>query len=118
MAVIGPFSDFLLEDDQALEEFLLANRVRHITYVRLTRVRNAGTLDGPVDADWMQRHGSHHVALATAPVVVNEVRLTSADTKVLLMPHKWRTQAELIDFMDLHNRLHLNLDRLLKLAVR
>jgi hypothetical protein len=90
--------------------FLAANDRRHKVYVKLTGTRG-GTLQGPVDADWMHREWSRHVTLAK----ITNLRLSSADTKVLSLPGKWKTQQQLIDWMELHNRLHLHIEQVLKL---
>jgi hypothetical protein len=109
--VVTPFGDFDLEDEIALERFLDAHSRRHHVYSRAAGVPG-GTLRSPVNGDWMARHAARHVALATKL----NLRLTSADTKVLALPGKWRTQHELIDWTDLHHRLHVNIDRLLKIT--
>jgi hypothetical protein len=107
---VGSFSSFDLHDDVALERYLDAHDRRHQTYVPLTRTAG-GTLRGPVDADWMHRHAARTISLVTFA----GLDLSSADTKVLALPGKWRTQQELNDWMELDHRIHLKLDRQLKL---
>lgn len=109
--LVTPFGEFDLDDDVALERFLDAHDRRHQVYVPIFRIAG-GTLDGPVDGDWMHRHAARHVILAT----LAGQQLSSADTKALLLPGKWKTQRELIDWNDLHNRLHFVIDRQAKIV--
>ena len=111
MPVVTPFGDLSLEDEKALEAFLLAHRQRHGTYVKILKLRGRSTFQGPVDGDWMFRHAAHHASLAT----ITGSQLGSAGTKVLALPGKWRTEQELVDWHDLHSRHHLTIDRRLKL---
>jgi hypothetical protein len=108
--IVSPFSDLLLDDQVALEAYLDAHARRHSAYVPLTRT-SGGNLHGPVDGDWMHRHAARTIALAT----FLSLDLSSADTKVLALPGKWRTQQELNDWMELDNRIHIKVDRQLKL---
>jgi hypothetical protein len=110
MPAVGPFSDFLLDDELALEGYIEAHSRRHHAYVPLTGL-SGGTLRGRVDGDWMHRHWARTVALATFV----GIDLSSVDTKVLALPGKWRTQQELNDWMELDNRMHLKIDRQLGL---
>jgi hypothetical protein len=107
--VVTPFGDMRLDDPISIERFIDAHARRHRIYVPLTHV-NGGTLRGTIDGDWMHRHWARHVSLATA------VGFTDGDlgTKTLALPGFWRTQQELIDWSELHNRIHIKLDRLLK----
>jgi hypothetical protein len=108
---ISPFSDFDLEDEVALERFLDAHDRRHHAY-SVAALIAGGSLQSPVNGDWMHRHAARHVALATAL----KLHLTSADAKGLSLPSRWRTQRELIDWSELHNRLHFSIDKQLKLT--
>ena len=111
MPVVTPFGDLSLDDDVALSRWLDAHKRRHHVYVKEHIGPPGGTLDGPVDGDWMVRHAARHVALAT---VVNDP-LASANTKVLALPDRWQTEAELADWHNLHNRLHFHIDRVRKI---
>jgi hypothetical protein len=89
------------------------------TYV--VRGSTGGILNGPVDGDWMLRHASRHIALATAatklPGYPHKLPpLSSADTKVLLLPGMWKTEAELQDWHALHNRLHFLIDQVRQIS--
>jgi hypothetical protein len=108
---VGPFTDFLLDDSVALERYVDAHARRHAVYNAALKLSGGQELRGHVDGDWMQRHWARTVALVT----VTGIDLSSADTKVLALPGKWRTQQELDDWMDLDNRIHLKIDRQLKL---
>ena len=108
MPVVTPFGDLSLGDSVALSKWLDAHKRRHGLYVKEHLGLQGGLLDGPVDGDWMLRHTSRHVALAT---VVNDPTLGSANTKVLALPGTWQTEQELADWHDLHNRLHFHIDR-------
>lgn len=110
MPTISNFSDFGLDDDVALDRYLDAHNRRHSSYVPLTNLPG-GTLLGPVNGDWMHRHAARTIAL----VKFTRIALSSADTKVLALPGKWRTQQELDDWMDLDNRIHVKIDKQLKL---
>jgi hypothetical protein len=107
--VVTPFGDMSIDDPISIDRFIDAHARRHRVYTSVTGT-SGGTLRGQIDGDWMQRHAARHVALATA------VGLKDADlgTKVLALPGFWRTQQELIDWSELHNRIHIKLDRLLK----
>lgn len=108
--VVTPFGDLKLDDEVALERFLDAHDRRHQVYVPIFHVAG-GTLDGPVNGDWMHRHGARHIMLAT----FTRHKLSSADTKALLLPGMWKTERELIDWHDLHNRLHFLIDQQAKI---
>lgn len=109
--IVTPFGDLSLDDDVALERFLDAHARRHETYVKLTNI-SGGTLRGNVDGDWMHRHAARHMTLATFA----RIPLASADTKVLALPGKWRTNQELIDWSELHDRLHRVIDLQLQIS--
>lgn len=111
MAVVTPYGDLVLEDDKALEMFLLAHRIRHGDYVRILKIGGRSSFQGPVDGDWMYRHAAHHAAIAS----VTGTDLSSADTKALALPARWRTEQELIDWHELHSRHHLKIDKQLLL---
>lgn len=106
MATITPFGDMKFGDTEALAKWLDAHDRRHMQYVKAFHVPG-GTLDGPVNGDWMLRHTMRHVRLAT----LAGKPLRSADTKVLALPGEWRTEREFGDWHDLHNRLHSHIDR-------
>jgi hypothetical protein len=108
---VGPFTDFDLDDDVALDRYLDAHARRHGAYNVAMKISGGQELRGRVDADWMHRHAARTIALATFAAI----DLSSADNKVLALPGKWRTQQELIDWMELDNRIHLKVDRQLKL---
>lgn len=110
MPPVQQFQDFRLDDAEALERFLDANDRRHQVYAQRTRTPG-GSLKGPVDGDWFLRETARHVTLAT----LASTPLSSADTKVLLLGRKWRTQQELQIWMDLHSRLHMHIERVLKI---
>lgn len=102
------FGEFALGDAMALAAFLDAHNRRHMQYARVFKLPG-GSLEGPVNGDWMQRHWARHVALAKAAK-------TTAATAVLALPGVWRTAAELADWQSFHNRLHSHLDRVAGLA--
>lgn len=106
--VVTPFGDLDLDDDVALERWNDAHRRRHRTYPPILGIPGA-ILQGTIDGDWMHRHASIHVTIAT----FTGKTLSSADTKALALPQRWLTQRELIDWHDLHNRLHQNIDQVL-----
>jgi hypothetical protein len=108
--VVTPFGDMSLDDPVSIERFIDAHARRHRTYVPYLHI-SGGTLRGKIDADWMLRHALRHISLAT----YTKIALSSADTKALLLPGKWRTEQELHDWSELHNRIHLKIDRQLKI---
>lgn len=112
MPVVTPFGDFDLDDEVALERFLHAHARRHMSYVRQLHVPGSMLLNAEVNGDWMLRHASAHITLA----VYTGIDLSSADTKVLALPGKWKTNQELIDWSDLHSRHHARIDRQLKIT--
>jgi hypothetical protein len=107
--VVTPFGEFTLGDKQSEAAWLEAHKRRHGTYVALTGVPG-GTLNGPINGDWFYRHWARHVALATYTNVFLE-----SPTQMLALPAYWKTQQELADWHDLHNRIHLLQDRQLNL---
>lgn len=109
--VVTPYSEFDLDDEQALQIYLDAHARRHTVYNQALGISGGQELRGEVDGDWMYRHWSRTVAIAT----VTGIDLSSADTKALALPGKWRTQAELIEWMALDARWHLKVDQQLKL---
>lgn len=120
MPVVTPFGELTLTDKVSLEAWLEAHNRRHIQYIVARGLipphggvaASGGNFNGPVDADWMQRHTSRHVALAT---LVKDP-MPSADTKVLSLPGKWKTEQELNDWHALHNRLHAVIDKVQTIA--
>jgi hypothetical protein len=110
--VITPFGDLRLGDAVALEAWIDAHARKHSTLNRAAKVSGGGQLRGPIDGDWMYRHWARHVALATHTAL----DLSSTGTKALALPGMWRTDQELLDWHDLHNRIHLKQDRQLKLS--
>jgi len=119
MPVVTPFGEITLGDKVSLTRWATAHDAKHKQYVVENIGPRGGSLDEPIDADWMLRHASRHVALATAAgaqpgvgVYANNKLppLSSADTKVLATTGIWQTDAELQDWHDLHNRLHKLID--------
>jgi len=109
--LVSAFSDFNLDDHEALQRYLEAHNRTHTLYNRVAVVSGGQDLLGDVNGDWMARHWSRTVALAT----LAGIDLSSADTKALALPARWRTQQELHDFMEADSRFHMKVDRQLKL---
>src|ERR1700748_2595157 len=109
--VVTPFGDLVLDDEKALAMWIDAHARRHGVYSRLLQMGGGQTLRGTIDGDWMHRHWSRHVALATYTALD-----LSGLTQGLALPGKWKTQRELIDWHELRDRIHLKQDRQLKLA--
>ena len=121
MPAITPFGDVKLNDPVSIERWMDAHNRKHTQLVIEGIGPGGGTLDGPIDGDWMLRHTSRHVALATAAAKLPGSQLpplSSADTKVLALPGMWRTEAELSDWHGLHNRLHTLIDAQRHIASR
>ena len=113
MPVLTPFGEVTLDDQKSIDMWIDAHNRKHAQYVVEHIGPNGGTLDGPIDGDWMLRHTSRHAAIATAGWTwpgTKSPPLSSADTKVLALPGMWRTEAELSDWHELHNRLHSLID--------
>jgi hypothetical protein len=108
--VVTPFGDLNLNDDIALRRWEDAHARRHAVYTRLTGTTGGQSMRGQIDADWMSRHWHKHVTLSTY-LALN----LSAMNQGLALPGKWRNEQELHDWNELHNRIHLKLDRQLKL---
>jgi hypothetical protein len=104
--VVTPFGDLTLHDEIALKRWTAAHELRHQTYVK-KGYGKGGTLDGPIDGDWMLRHTTRHVALAG---FVTE-KLTSLNASGLALPGVWKTEQQLQDWHLLHNRLHSLIDK-------
>ena len=66
MPAITPFGDVPLNDPVSIERWTDAHNRKHTQLVVEHIGPGGGTLDGPIDGDWMLRHTSRHVALATA----------------------------------------------------
>jgi hypothetical protein len=109
--VVTPWGDLDLHDDIALRRWEDAHARRHTTYVQITGTTGGESLRGHVDADWMHRHWAKHVTLATYA----GLDLSQHGVAGLGIPHRWRTQQELLDWHELHNRIHLKIDQQLNL---
>jgi hypothetical protein len=113
MPVITPFGEVTLNDPVSISRWAAAHAAKHQQLVIEHIGPGGGILDEPIDGDWMLRHTSRHVALATAAQKMPGTQpppLSSANTKVLALPGIWQTEAELQDWHDLHNRLHKLID--------
>lgn len=108
--IVTPFGDLDLDDDRALSMWLDAHARRHSVYNAALAISGGQELRGNVDGDWMHRHWARHVSLATFSGLD-----LSGLTQGLALLGKWKTQRELIDWHELHNRIHLKQDRQLKL---
>jgi len=108
--IVTPFGDMQLDDEQAEQAWLDAHARRHTVYNQILKLSGGQDLRGKIDGDWMHRHWARHVALAT----YQQLDL-SGDTQGLALPGKWQTQQQLIDWHELHNRIHLKQDRQLGL---
>jgi hypothetical protein len=108
--VVTPFGDLALDDDQALEAWIDAHARKHHTQTRAAQLGGGSPLHGCIDGDWMYRHWARHVALATYTGLD-----LSSSTQGLALPGMWKTEQELIDWHELHNRIHLKQDRQLGL---
>jgi hypothetical protein len=104
--VVTPFGDLLLDDEVALAAWLDAHARRHAAENVAAKLYGGQELRGHVDGDWMHRHWARHVALATYQAID-----LSSFAQGLALTGKWRTQQELIDWHELHNRIHLKQDR-------
>src|SRR5882672_7366900 len=109
--VVTPVGDLSLDDKQALAAWLDAHARKHSAENVAAKISGGQELRGEVDGDWMHRHWARHVALATYQALD-----LSSFTQALALPHKWRTEQELIDWHELHNRIHLKQDRQLGLS--
>lgn len=107
--IVTPFGEFKLGDVASEQAWLEAHKRRHGTYVQITGLPG-GILDGPVNGDWFYRHWARHVTLATDPLL-----LLASPTQALALPEYWTTQRQCDDWMDMHNRIHLLIDRQLGL---
>jgi len=109
--IVAPYSDFDLDDEQALQAYLDAHARRHSLYDQVLKIAGGQELRGNVDGDWMHRHWARTVTLATQ----TGIDLSSADTKTLALPGKWESQQQLIDWMALDARFHSKVEKQLKL---
>jgi len=119
MPVVTPFGEITLGDKVSLSRWAAAHAAKHTQLVAENIGPKGGSLDEPIDADWMHRHAARHVALATATAAMPGVGvnpsnklppLSSADTKVLAAPGLWQNEQQLQDWHDLHNRHHAVID--------
>jgi hypothetical protein len=108
--VVTPFGDLLLDDPIAESAWLDAHARKHSAENVAAKLSGGGLLRGDIDGEWMYRHWARHVALGTYQALD-----LSSFTQALALPHKWRTEQELIDWHELHNRIHLKQDRQLGL---
>jgi hypothetical protein len=108
--IVTPFGEFKLDDRVAESMWLEAHGRRHMAETVAAQI-NGGIqlLDGEIDGDWFHRHWTHTVAIAT----VTSIDLSGYTQ--LSVPRKWRTLQEMLDWHELHNRLHLKQDRQLGL---
>lgn len=112
MPVVTPFGELRLGDEKALEMWVQTHSRRHGQYVKKGLGPPGGSLEAPVDGDWMLRHTLRHVALAT----IAKAPMSSADTKVLSLPGVWKTDQELQDWHAMHDRLHSVIDHIQTIA--
>jgi len=108
--VITPFGDLALDDLVAEAAWVDAHERRHYAQTVAAKLSGGAVLSGVIDGDWMHRHWARTVALA----MQQGIDLTGY-TQALALPWKWRTEQELLDWHELHNRLHLKQDRQLGL---
>jgi hypothetical protein len=101
MAVVTPFGDLTLKDEVALKRWTAAHDARHQVYVKEGKGKG-GSLEGPIDGDWMLRHTTRHIALARFA----KDKLQSLNASGLALPGVWKTEQQLQDWHLLHNRLH------------
>jgi hypothetical protein len=101
----------MLNDDIALRRWEDAHARRHSTYTKILGTTGGQSVRGFVDADWMHRHAAKHATLAAYA----GIDLSNIGVAGLALPHRWRTERELHDWHELHNRIHLKLDQQLKL---
>jgi hypothetical protein len=136
MSALTPFGEVTLGDRISIERWLDAHDRKHQQYVveniftgqytpnlghNILIKGTGGVLVGPVDGDWMLRHAARHISLAVAATKLPHQPhklppLSSADTKVLLLPAEWQTEAELQDWHALHNRLHFLIDQVRQIS--
>lgn len=90
--------------------FLANNDRRHQLYGQILSVRNGG-LDGPVNGDWMHREAARHIMLAR----VTGTQLSGVEAAALALPKRWENERQLHDWLELHNRIHLRIDKRLNL---
>jgi hypothetical protein len=109
--VVTPFGDLRLDDDVALEAWIDAHARRHHVELRAAQMGGSLQLHGPIDGDWMYRHWARHVSQATHM----DIDLSSIGTKGLALPGKWKTEQELLEWHDLHNRIHQKTGRQLQI---
>lgn len=107
--VVTPFGNFELGDDIALERWIDAHARRHSAYTVATGIAG-GSLRGHIDGDWFHRHWARHSALATFTGVI----LPSSTAGLAVS--SWDTEQELREWHELHNRIHLLIDRQLKIS--
>lgn len=107
--VVTPFGVMELGDDIALARWVDAHARRHTTYTQILKA-SGGNMRGDINGDWFYRHWSRHVALATTTGID-----LSMFTQGLALPEFWKTERELHDWHELHNRIHLKIDQQLGL---
>jgi hypothetical protein len=102
--VVTPFGDLALDDKTALDRWVDAHARRHNAYVRASGIAG-GNLRGKVDADWFHRHLARHISLATYRAI--DLSSSTAGLGV----SGWDSEEELKQWHELHNRIHLKIDR-------
>lgn len=101
--VLSAFADFRLDDEAALERWLLEHSLRHTAYNKRFKLLGE-ILRGPVDANWMLRHQLQHIALAKA------AKDRQANVAALALPGKWRTDQELATWRLPHEQMHQQIE--------
>jgi hypothetical protein len=109
--IVTPFGDFEFDNPVAEEAWLDAHARKHHAETAAAKLGGGGLLHGPIDGDWFARHWGRHLALATYQAID-----LSSFTQALALPRKWRTEQQMIDWHELHGRIHLKQDRQLKLT--
>lgn len=101
--ILSAFANFRLDDQVALERWLLAHDLRHDAYNERLKLPGV-TLRGPVTGDWMLRHQLQHMALAKV------VKDKQANLAALSLPGKWRNDQELAEWHLAHDLMHQQIE--------
>lgn len=106
--IVTPFGDLRYGDQVALDRWVDSHARRHRVLTQAAQVPGQN-LFGHVDGDWFHRHWAATVTLAQ----YQGIDLASFGSQLAL---GWRDEREMLQWHEMHNRIHLKQDRQLKLV--
>jgi hypothetical protein len=109
MPSLDLYSGLQLDDEDGIESFLLAHRIRHSTYRKAASLQGlaltAYNLGAYPDDNWFQQHALEHLNLEQFAIPDQSVNLT------ILSTVDWDNQDDFTTWMQMHTLIHRRLDQ-------